>query len=90
MKKNVEDLLKISNELRKEVIEMLYGIGMEYKGHPGPALSIADIIACLYFKILNIDPKNPYWEDRDRFILSKGQEIFKYFQACREYPPGTS
>ncbi len=72
MKNNIEDISRISNELRKDVIEMLYRIGLEYKGHPGPALSIADIIACLYFKILNIDPKNPNWEDRDRFILSKG------------------
>lgn len=69
---NVEDLLKISIELRKTIIEMLYKIGKDYKGHPGPALSIADIIACLYFKVLKIDPKNPNWQERDRFVLSKG------------------
>ena len=72
MTDDVRKLSQISNELRKNVIEMLYRIGMEYKGHPGPALSIADIITCLYFKVLNINPKNPKWEDRDRFILSKG------------------
>lgn len=67
--KKLEELAKI---LRIRTIEMLYNIGMEYKGHPGPAMSIADIITCLYFDILKIDPANPYWADRDRFILSKG------------------
>ncbi len=41
-------------------------------GHPGGSLSIADIMACLYFKEMRIDPQNPAWEDRDRFVLSKG------------------
>jgi transketolase len=72
MQEEIRSLEKIANNLRIMVIDMLYGIGPEARGHPGPALSIADIIACLYFKILNIDPKNPKWPDRDRFILSKG------------------
>jgi transketolase len=41
-------------------------------GHPGGSLSIADIIAVLYFDEMRVDPQNPAWEDRDRFILSKG------------------
>ena len=41
-------------------------------GHPGGSLSIADILAYLYFSELNIKPENPAWEDRDRFVLSKG------------------
>ena len=41
-------------------------------GHPAPSLSVVDIIAALYFKIMQVDPKNPQWEDRDRLILSKG------------------
>jgi transketolase len=41
-------------------------------GHPGPALSIADIVAALYFRVLNVDPENPRWPERDRLILSKG------------------
>ncbi len=41
-------------------------------GHPGGSLSAADTMTYLYFKELNIDPKNPKWEDRDRFVLSKG------------------
>ena len=41
-------------------------------GHPGGSLSAAEIYTYLYFKEMNIDPKNPKWEDRDRFVLSKG------------------
>lgn len=41
-------------------------------GHPGGSLSIADIVAALYFREMRIDPRNPSWEDRDRFVLSKG------------------
>jgi len=41
-------------------------------GHPGGSLSAADVFTYLYFREMNIDPKNPKWEDRDRFVLSKG------------------
>lgn len=41
-------------------------------GHPGGSLSAADIFTYLYFKEMNVDPKNPQWSDRDRFVLSKG------------------
>ena len=41
-------------------------------GHPGGSLSAADIFTYLYFKEMNVDPKNPQWADRDRFVLSKG------------------
>ena len=41
-------------------------------GHPGGSLSAADMFTYLYFKELNVDPQNPRWEDRDRFVLSKG------------------
>ena len=41
-------------------------------GHPGGSMSAADLFTYLYCKELNVDPKNPKWEDRDRFVLSKG------------------
>ena len=41
-------------------------------GHPGGSLSAADMFTYLYFKEMNVDPQNPKWEDRDRFVLSKG------------------
>jgi transketolase len=59
----------VARELRKDVIRMLE---ISASGHPGGSLSAADIIACLFFNVMRYDPKNPSWEDRDRFILSKG------------------
>lgn len=62
-------LQKISTKLRTSVIEMLY----EAKsGHTAGPLGMADVFATLYFNILNIDPKNPEKEDRDRVVLSNG------------------
>lgn len=57
-------------ETRKNIIKIAYNaIGPT---HPGPALSCADIITALYYYSMNINPLSPHWEDRDRFILSKG------------------
>ena len=56
-------------KIRMGVIESTYGA---QAGHPGGSLSAADVYTYLYFKEMNIDPKNPKWEDRDRFVLSKG------------------
>lgn len=53
-------------------------------GHPGGSLSIADIMSYLYFKELRIDPKNPHWEDRDRFVLSKGHTAPALYAALAE------
>ncbi len=55
--------------MRKEVIRMLE---KSASGHPGGSLSAADIVVSLYFNAMRHDPKNPRWEDRDRFVLSKG------------------
>ena len=56
-------------DIRKRVIEMVAEAGM---GHIGSDLSSIDILTVLYFHILKIDPQRPEWEDRDRFVLSKG------------------
>ena len=48
------------------------GVHAAKAGHPGGSLSAADLFTYLYFKEMNIDPANPKWEDRDRFVLSKG------------------
>lgn len=58
-----------AKEVRKEILTMIH---TAQSGHPGGSLSAADIMTALYFDELNIDPKNPKWEDRDRFVLSKG------------------
>jgi transketolase len=66
---NVDELQILSNQLRLDVLEMIY---KRQAGHPGGSLSAAEIVATLFFHSMRIDPQNPAWEDRDRFILSKG------------------
>lgn len=61
-----------AQQIRKDIINIVYQAGPQRRGHPGPALSIADIVAVLYYGIMRINPKEPEWPDRDRFILSKG------------------
>src|SRR5574344_4032 len=56
-------------KVRMGVIDATHGAKA---GHPGGSLSAADMVTYLYFKEMNIDPKNPKWESRDRFVLSKG------------------
>ena len=65
----IEALESIANDIRIDVIEQVYSA---QSGHPGGALSCADILAVLYFNQMNIDPKKPNSQERDRFVLSKG------------------
>ena len=67
--KEIQELEKKARKVREDIIEEVY---MAKSGHPGGSLSVADILTALYFKVMNIDPKNPNKEDRDRFVLSKG------------------
>ena len=64
-----DELREKAKELRKKLLTMIY---KAQSGHPGGSLSATDIVASLYFHTLRVDPKNPKWEDRDRFVLSKG------------------
>lgn len=66
---DIQELKKVANELRVLTLKAIYNA---QSGHIGGSFSCAEIITVLYFYKLRIDPKNPYWEDRDRFILSKG------------------
>jgi transketolase len=66
---SVEELKQKAIEMRKTAITMIH---KAQSGHPGGSLSAADLMTALYFKEMNIDPKNPNWENRDRFVLSKG------------------
>ena len=63
------DLQRMANRLRLDVVETVHAAG---DGHPGPCMSIADIMSVLYFEELRLDPANPRWPERDRFVLSKG------------------
>lgn len=62
-------LKEMAKKIRRGIIEEVYS---NQSGHPGGSLSIADILTVLYFKEMNIKPENPQWEERDRFVLSKG------------------
>ncbi len=64
-----EELKKIANDVR---IGILRGVYHAASGHPGGSLSIADLLTYLYFEEMRVDPENPKWEERDRFVLSKG------------------
>ena len=66
---NIEELKKQAVKIRRGIIEEVYNA---QSGHPGGSLSVADILTVLYFNEMNIDPKNPNWENRDRLVLSKG------------------
>ena len=78
---NSAELKQVADHLRMTAVDMVYK-GKD--GHPGPALSIADIMAVLFFDEMRIDPANPDWEDRDRFILSKGHACPIYYAALSE------
>jgi len=65
----IEELKQKAIEMRKTALTMIHEA---QSGHPGGSLSAADVVTALYFKEMNIDPDNPQWEDRDRFVLSKG------------------
>ena len=58
-----------AKDIRRLIIK---SIGLAASGHPGGSLSCADLRRRLYFEVMNVKPENPDWEDRDRFILSKG------------------
>jgi transketolase len=73
--KEIEDRAK---EIRKDVIHMVYGA---QSGHIGGAFSSAEIISSLFFNALNHDPKKPDWNERDRFVLSKGHACAALYSA---------
>lgn len=67
--KRVRELYRISYTIRQDIITMVHGAKT---GHAAPSMSEADILTALYFEMMNINPQKPKWEERDRFILSKG------------------
>ena len=81
-----KQLRQIAKELRMTVIDVMTWAG---GAHIGGSLSCLDLLTALYFKYLNIDPQNPDWDERDRFILSKGHAAASYIPvlAKRGYFP---
>lgn len=78
---DIDMLERKAVDVKKDIIHMIHLAG---SGHPGGALSAADIITALYFHILNIDPQNPGWTERDRFVLSKGHGCPALYAALCE------
>ena len=75
------ELKKTANEVRKGIIKSTHAAK---SGHPGGSLSAADLFTYLYFVELNVDPKNPKDENRDRFVLSKGHVAPGYYSTLAE------
>ena len=77
----ITELKRIANNIRIGIIESVYHAGC---GHPGGSLSIADVLAYLYFEEMNINPEDPKWEARDRFVLSKGHTAPALYSTLAE------
>lgn len=74
----IADLQEKARQIRLDVLDMVY---RRKAGHPGGSFSAAEILACLYFHQLRVDPSNPAWAERDRFILSKGHAAAALYSA---------
>jgi transketolase len=85
MAKSIEELQSIAKRVRRDIVTM---ITAAKSGHPGGSLSAVEILVELYFNTMRIDPANPKWPDRDRFILSKGHAapVLYSVMAERGYP----
>ena len=66
---SIAQLKNTCTDLKKHVIDMIY---KAQSGHPGGSLSVAEFVTACYFREMNVDPQNPKWADRDRFVMSKG------------------
>ena len=81
--KQILEIQDMAKRMRKKVLDMALTAGAS-SSHFGGGLSIVDITATLYGAIMKLDPKNPKWENRDRFILSKGHGVLGYYTALSE------
>jgi transketolase len=78
---SIEELKNMAAIIRCDIIDMICTANA---GHPGGSLSATDIVTALYFRIMRLDPENPDWPDRDRFILSKGHACPVWYAALAE------
>ena len=77
----INELKLIASKVRLGILE---GTHAAASGHPGGSLSVADIITYLYFAEMNVDPANPSWDERDRFVLSKGHTTPALYAALAQ------
>ncbi len=78
---SIDEMEAMAKKLRRHILMM---IGKANSGHPGGSLSAVEIITALYFRVLNHDPNNPKWPERDRFVLSKGHAAPALYAALAE------
>jgi transketolase len=81
-----EDLETVARRLRRDIVSMIARAG---SGHPGGSLSAVEIISALYWKVMRHKPADPQWQDRDRFILSKGHAapvLYAVLAECGYFP----
>jgi transketolase len=78
---NEGELRLKATAIRRHIVRM---VAAAASGHPGGSLSAADILAALYFRVLRVDPGNPNWPGRDRFVLSKGHAAPALYAALAE------
>lgn len=79
--REVGQLAYICERVRENILNTLYRVG---RGHSGPSLSLVELLVTLYFRELRIDPTDPKWPDRDRFILSKGHGAVGLYSVFAE------
>jgi transketolase len=78
---SIDELKQKAGVIRCDIIDMICTAGA---GHPGGSLSATDLVTALYFRLMRIDPQQPGWPDRDRFILSKGHACPVWYAALAE------
>lgn len=87
MTERINHLKSMATQIRRDVVNTVYHAG---DGHPGPCMSVADMLAVLYFDTMRLNSDNPGWKGRDRFILSKGHACPAYYSALARrgyFPP---
>lgn len=80
-KQRKAELQRKAIQIKLDILEEVFSAS---SGHPGGSMSIAEILSYLYFEEMRVDPKNPKWEDRDRFVLSKGHTAPGLYAALAE------
>ena len=73
---NTAELSKICRQVRRDIITMMANAG---SGHPGESLSAVELMTSVFYNHMRLDPKNPKWDGRDRFVLSKGHSAPCYY-----------
>ena len=76
-----QELANVCRQVRRDIINMTANAG---SGHPGGSLSAVEMLTSVFYTQMRVDPKNPDWEDRDRFVLSKGHAAPCYYAVLAE------